>query len=205
MYSTTYWENLMNLRNIPLILLCPGLITIAFAEGEPTTQMVISIDDESGDGGIQLNFGSDDLGFNLHDMQEGENRSFIDKSGRSILITREADGLRFDVDGKTINMPFFDGEHHGAMLAGFGDHENINMHVIHDASMAGMRTVSGVEAVQGVTIVSEKTIDDATQQEIKSLLESAGYGDEVLFLGAGDGPDGIHGVRVIKKTVEVTN
>ena len=186
-------------------MLCLGLTAIAFAEAETNVQMSISISDDSSDGAVQLDFDSDDLGFDLHDMQEGENRSFIDKSGRSILVTREADGIRFDVDGKTINMPILSSEHHGAVWVGDGNHEDMSAHVIHGAAMPGMRIVSGVEAMQGVTIVSEKTIDDATQQAIRSLLESAGFGDEVRFLGADNRPDGVHRIKVINKTVEVTN
>jgi hypothetical protein len=44
----------------------------------------------------------------------GKIKTVLDDSGRSILITREADGYKIDVDGKTIDLPLFDGKH-GAM------------------------------------------------------------------------------------------
>lgn len=195
----------MKLRNFSLILLCFGLTAIALAEEEAKLNMTISVTGGTNDGDIQLDFDSSDPGFDLHEMLEGENRSIIDKSGRSILVTREADGLRFDVDGKTITMPVFNGEVPGAMWVGDANHGNRNVHVMHGAVMPGMRSMSGIGPMQGVTIVSEKSIDDATQQAIRSLLESAGHGEEVRFLGTDSGPDGVHGVRVIERTVEVAN
>ena len=205
MYATTNGANLMNFRNITLIVLCMGLATIAGAEEDAKINMTISVTDDMGDGDVQLDFDSNDLGFDLHEMQEGENRSFMDKSGKSILVTRTANGFQFDVDGKTIDLPFFNSEHRGAMWVGDANLEGMDVRVRHSGSMPGMRSVSAIEPMQGVMIVSEKSIDDATQQAIQSLLETAGYGNEVRFLGADHAPIGVHGFRMIEKTVEVTN
>jgi hypothetical protein len=49
-------------------------------------------------------------------------------------------------------------------------------------------------------IFSGKTIDEATQQIIRTALESAGH-DNVHFAGGDDG--GPHRVHVVKKFVEV--
>ena len=81
------------------------LATATAAEEDVKMKIQIDLDDGNETGGIHLNLDSESMGFNLHDMQEGEIQSIIDESGRSILITREADGFKFDVDGKT--MPSF--------------------------------------------------------------------------------------------------
>lgn len=156
----------------------------------------IAVVTADGDGETRIELGSDELGFDLHDMQVGENRSVVDKEGRSILITRVESGFTFDVDGKTINMPAFE-SHDGA---GFwnhnGDHvSNVDVHVVRD----GMLTKSS--DMDGVLIISGEEIDAATQQVIRSALESAGHGD-VRFTDGSEG--GQHQVRVIKKVVEVS-
>jgi len=38
-----------------------------------------------------------------HNMQVGDNRSVVDKNGRSILVTRAEENFSFDIDGKTID------------------------------------------------------------------------------------------------------
>lgn len=198
----------MKLRYFPLLLLCLGLTTTAFSESDRKMKMAISTTDDAGEADVQLEFDFDDLGFDLHDMQEGENRSFIDKSGRSVLVTREADGIRFDVDGESISVPLFSGMHDGAVWIDGGNHDDMNVHVMHGRPMPGHRAVAMAGAPKGVVILSGETIDDATQQAIRSLLESAGYDDDVKFIDKEHGPGGIdgpHGVRVIRKTVEVTD
>jgi hypothetical protein len=56
-------------------------------------------------------------------------------------------------------------------------------------------------------IMSAEPIDEATQQIIKSALESAGHDSEVHFVthGAhhGAGHDGEHHVKVIRKVIDI--
>ena len=189
----------MNIRNISLLLASFALAGIALAGEETKTKIAIALVDSDSHGEVRLELDSDELGFNLHDMQEGENRSIVDKDGRNVLITREADGYKFDIDGKTIKMPLFDGKHHGATWVSDGNIDDIDVHVMHDTTMAGP---SGLE---GVMIVSEKPIDDATQQAIKSMLESTGHGSEVRFIDTSGAYDGVHGIKVIEKRVEIRN
>lgn len=182
----------MRQRNILCLLASLALAGAALAGEEIKTKMAIAVIDTDGDDEVRLELDSGDLGFNLHDMQEGENRSIVDKSGRAILITREADGYRFDIDGKTIHMPSFDAEQRGATWLSDSD-----VHVMHDTSVASAHTMDGV------MILSEKPIDESTRQAIKSLLESAGHGKDVRFIDA-SGPDGgPHAIKVIEKKVEV--
>ena len=199
----------MKFRTTVLVLACLGLSTIAFAE--EATKMVISVKSDTGGDNVHFEIDSDEAGFNLHDMQIGENRSIIDKSGKSVLVTREENGFRFDVDGKTVNMPDFDTEHQGAMWVMDREVEDVDIHVMHvDGEhgmpvMSGMSVMSGPSQMEGVTIISEKSIDEATQQQIKSLLESTGHGGDVRFVGGDESHGEVRWVRIIEKTVEITN
>ena len=186
----------MKLRNISLVLISLGLASFALAGEDMTTRMAVAMADGDSHGMVRLELDSDELGFNLHDMQEGENRSIVDKSGRNILVTREADGFKFDIDGKTIKMPLFDGKHHGAMWLGDENLSGFDVHAMRGSS------ISNAHSMNGVMIVSEKPIDEATQLAIKSMLESAGHGSEVRFIDANATYGGPHMIKVIEKKVE---
>ncbi len=175
---------------IAFVVFSLSLTVAALAGQDLKTKMAIVVAGDDGNGEVRVELNSDNLGFNLHDMQEGENRSIVDESGRTILITREADGFSIQVDGKTIKMPLFGGGHHG------GD---FGFHVIHEADfeMAG--------AMDGVTIISAKPIDAITQQAIESLLQSSGQGDGVRFIDTDRAHGGVHKIRVIEKKVEVAD
>jgi hypothetical protein len=159
---------------------------------------VMAVEVVAGDSGEGVKFflNSDDLGFDLDELQVGETRSVIDESGRSILITRNEDGFSFNVDGETIDMPLFqeadgDGIHWVAK-----DGDDVNVHVIRDVR------VEALNEQNGTVILSPRPIDETTQQAIKSLLESSGYDSDVQFIDH-EGEDG-HAVRIKKvhKVVE---
>jgi len=188
----------MKMRKLSLLLASIGLAGVALAGEETKTRVAIALVDSDSHGEVRLELDGDELGFNLHDMQEGENRSIVDKSGRNILITREADGYKFDIDGKTIRMPLFDREYHDATWVSDGDVTDFDVHVMHDSTMAT------AHSMDGVMIVSEKPIDAATQQAITSMLESAGHGSEVRFIDTSAADGGLHGIKVIEKRVEIT-
>ncbi len=199
-YANTTWGlNVMKLRKLALVFAALGMATAAFAGDQMKTKMAIAVIDSDSHGEVRLDLDSDELGFDLQDMQEGENRSIVDKSGRSILITREADGYSFDVDGKTIKMPLFDDEIHNAVWVGDANHGDFDFDVMHDFSIAA------AHGLDGVMIVSQKPIDEATQQAIKSMLQSAGHGDEVRFIDTDGAEGGPHMIKVIEKKVEVRN
>lgn len=188
----------MKLKNIAFIVVTLGLAAAALAGEDVKTKMTIAVVDDDGDGEVRFELNSDDLGFDLHDMQEGENRSIVDESGRTILITREADGFSFNVDGKTIKMPLFNGRHHGSVWIDGDDFGDFDVRVIRDAHFE----TAGV--MDGVTIISGKPIDEATQQAIKSLLESSGHSDRVNFIDRDRVHGGAHKIKVIEKRVKVT-
>ncbi len=189
----------MKIRQIVFVGAVLGLAAAAFAADEAKMKMSITVIDDSDDGEVRFELDSDELGFNLHEMQEGENRSIVDESGRTILITRNAGGFTFDVDGKTIEMPAFDGEHHGAVWVGDEDGEDVEFHVMRNANFIS------ADSMGGIMIMSGKPIDEATQQAIKSLLESSGHGSDVRFIDHAGPHGGPHGIKVIKKHIEVKN
>jgi hypothetical protein len=187
----------MNLKTNISLLVALGLTSAAIAGDEISTRVTIAmVDDESAEE-LRLELDSDQLGFDLHDMQEGESRSIVDQSGRNILVTRKAEGFTFDVDGKIIEMPLLEGGHHGAIWMGDGEPGDIDVHVLHNA-----RTATDFSQ-DGVMIVSGRPIDTATRQAIQSLLESAGYDSDVRFIDA-QGTDGAaHTFKLIEKRVEL--
>ena len=185
----------MTLSKIVMSLAVIGLFGAAIADDEAHIKIEYATEEGRHDA-IRIELDSDDLGFNLHDMQEGENRSIIDKEGRTILVTREADGFSFDVEGKTIRMPMLHGEH-GMIAMADGEHDgNVDVRVLHHAG--DMTT----DFMGGTMIITAEPVDEATQQAIRSLLESAGHGSEAHFIDRDSAHDGMQKIKVVKK-VEV--
>ena len=185
----------MNAKQTATLLATFLFATAAYAGEMEHHKMEIQVIADDGDGETHLTLDSDDLGFSLEDMQVGENRSITDKAGRPVLITRTDDGYSFDVDGKTIDMPAF-GKHR--------DHGDANVWISKGDMAPYDRHAPNVMIEkmdgEGVMIFSGKEIDDATQQIIRTALESTGH-ENVHFAG-GDG-DAPHGVHVVKKVVEI--
>ena len=147
---------------------------------------------------MRIVINSEELGFDLrelHGMQEGENRSIVDESGRNILITREADGFTLNIDGEIIELPMLFGGYHAMAWSEDGDEVDVNVHVMHRKQLFGRH------GMDGTMIVSPKPIDDDTQQQIKLLLESAGYDSEVNFIDR----EAAHGEQVIIKKFTMTD
>jgi hypothetical protein len=172
-----------------------GLLGVALADEEIKRKIAIEIVDDGADGEVRIEFDSDDPGFDLHDMQVGENRSIVDKTGRAILVTRESDGFTFEVDGKTIEMPVLNDGHHGAFWVDEKHARDVDVHVMRD------RNIVTTDSMDGIMIMSGKPIDEATQQAIRSLLESAGHGSDVHFIDHEGPHGGPHRVKVIQKRV----
>jgi len=175
----------MHARQIALLLATVLFAATAYA-GDKEHQK-IRIEMVSDDGETHLTLDTDDLGFKLRDMQLGENRSVVDKEGRTVLITRLEDGYSFDVDGKTIDMPLF-GAHDE-------HHKNVDVRLMHD----DMRHKAMMDG-EGVVIISGKEIDAATQEVIRSALTAAGHKEVHFADGHAGGP---HQVRVVKEVVKV--
>jgi hypothetical protein len=189
----------MKIGKILLLVMAFGLVTTAFA-GDKTKMKIVVVED-SGDGEIRIDLDSDDIGFNLDELQEGESRSIVDKSGQSIVVTRGAEGFTFDVDGKTIDMPMLGGDHDGLVWVNEDGDTDVDVHVMRNA------TFISEDHMGSTMIMSADPIDEATQQVIQSALESAGHDSEVNFVTHGAHHGAIHGgdhrVKVIKKVVEI--
>ncbi len=138
---------------------------------------------------------SDTLGFDMRDMQVGENRSVVDNNGRAVLITRNEHGFSLNVDGETIDLPAVRGDHDEKIWASGGHDSELDVHVVQ------ARVDSDPVAMDGVLIFSGKEIDAATQDLIRTTLEAAGHSD-VRFTDGKDG--GPHRVHVIKEVHEAT-
>ena len=145
----------MNVAKVVISLIAVGLFSAAVAQDEARVKIEVKTDDGS-DHGVHIALDGDDLGVNLHEMQEGENQAIVDDQGRTILITREADGFRFDVDGKSIKMPMIGGDH-GSMMMIHADHaENVDVHVVKEVVEVegdhdGEHTVKIVKKVEVVS------------------------------------------------------
>lgn len=100
----------MNHRKTALLIATCLISVTAFSGEKMHHKIAIEVIGAGDAGETHIVLDSDDLGFSLHDMQLGENQAIVDKEGRSILITRTEEGFRFEVDGKTINMPAFDSD-----------------------------------------------------------------------------------------------
>lgn len=166
------------------ILLLTGLTMVGFAvagEGHHDLRIVLT---EEGDGTpLRIELDGDDLGFRLHELAEGESRAVVDRDGRNILITRESDDFRFDVDGRTIRMPAHGGD----------------KRIEHRVMMHPMRAG---RAPGDTMILSAEPIDATTQEAIRSLLESAGHDSAVHFVDHRLPPGGPHRVKIVEKHIE---
>lgn len=139
--------------------------------------------------------GNGDPGFNMHGMQVGETQSIVDESGRTVLITRQEEGFKFEVDGKTIMIPEMTQRGQYVTLA-----DGPNMAADFDVEVI----TEDFTAHDGntVTIISSEPLDTSTQESIKAVLQSAGRDDKVTFVDSG-GDTETRQVKVIRKIVEV--
>lgn len=167
-----------------------AMLTFTAYAGDKNHVMKIEIASDDGAGETRLVLDSDELGFDLHDMQVGENQSIVDSEGRPVLITRTEDGHTFDVDGKTIEMPDMMTVHGENVWVG-----DIDVDKRADAARSPPVLMGG----EGVVVISGKEISEATQQAIRDALAADGH-PNVDFAGGHD--EEIHRVKIIQKVVE---
>ena len=159
------------MKVIRMTALAAALLLGASALAQTKEHKAIKIVVDADDAGnyTSLAFDSEQMGFDLSELQEGESRSFVDDKGRNVLVTRESDGFKIDVDGEIIALPAIDfaiehGDHATATWVG-----DVDVEVEHD-SMA----LVDADSV-GVMIISSDPIDASTQETIRSVLQSAGH------------------------------
>ena len=190
------------------ILLMTAMSMFATADVRTMHELRIAIDDGTPDGQFFIDLDDAGSGIDLHDMQMGESRSIVGESGQSVLVTRVANGLELNIDGRIVEVPDFargpDFVHMAANDAVSIDQEVMRAVHIVDAG-------SAVAADDGIVIVSPERIDDATRDGIRSLLSSAGHADDVIFLDAVSSVhqrqeiDEEHQIRIIERKVNATN
>ena len=179
------------------VLMILGFATFAagaHAQEQEAQEEHTSIAISSSPAHAMIHLDSSTMDFDPHELQEGESRSIVDDSGRAILITKHADGLEFQVDGKTIKMPLLEG-------AGIGYATDYQAMGVAAAQPVDVRVVSDQTAevshgMDGITILSGKPLDQATQESIRSVLLSAGHSGEVRFVDRG------HAVKMVRMKVD---
>jgi hypothetical protein len=173
------------------------IFSTATADVEEKRVMKIVVAGDSSGDSTAFHWSGDDSDFDMQGMQLGETHSIVDESGRSILITRETEGFKFDVDGETVVVPDFDFDApHMAFMGGSDFSTDVNVEILGGYSMMSSHDSSGV------TIISGEALDASTKESIKAVLQSAGRDDEVIFIDGSGGSDGKH-VRVIRKNIEI--
>lgn len=176
-----------------------GVACVGFAGEENKHVIAIGVNGDGVTDEVSLRINSEDLGFELDEMQIGESRSVVDESGRAVLITRSESGFSFNVDGKTIELPDFaniDGEDFDWVTE--DDEADLNVHVIRKPLTAKLADTSAT------VIISPKSIDEATRKSIQSILETGGYGSDVEFIEHGAASDGHVFIKQFEKVVGTT-
>lgn len=186
-------------RKILLGVFLSGLAFSAMAGEDAKHVMAVEVVGDGDANTTSFFLDSSDLGFELEDLQVGETRSVVDESGRSILISRNEDGFSYNIDGKVIDMPdIVNADVATATMHWVSDdlEGEAGVHVLRDVKVETLRGESST------LILSPKPIDAATQQAIKSLLESSGYSGDVEFIDHEQGAGHAIKVKKVNKVVE---
>ena len=174
------------------------LATASPAGQEKHMNLSIAVIDEATNEEVRVDLDGESLGFDLEAMQVGENRAVVDENGQNVLITREEDGYRFDVDGKTVRAPLHheadDGEYDVVVRAAPFPGPDGPRHAPPRPPLA--------PGGPGTTIISSEPIDDETQQAIEDLLKAAGHDADIRFIDAPPHGGGRHEVRIVEKRIE---
>ena len=194
------------MKTLKLLAWAVALIfSSAAAEVEEQHVMKIVVAGDSTSDSTAFHWSSNDSGFDMQGMQLGETHSIVDESGRSVLITREAEGFKFDIDGETIVVPDFDFDApHMAFVGGSDFSTDVDVEIMgeHDMTSGSMSLMMPGHESNGVTIISGEALDASTKESLKAVLQSAGRDDEVIFIDGSGGSDGKQ-VRVIRKQIEI--
>lgn len=185
------------MKSMRILALTASLVMAApvTAQVEQEHEMKIVVAGTMGDEPTTIHWiGSGDSGFNMHDMQVGETQSIVDESGRTVLITRQGEGFKFEVDGKTIMIPEMTQRGQYVTLA-----DGPNMSADFDVEVIADDFTT--HDSNTVTIISSEPLDTTTQESIKAVLQSAGRDDTVTFIDGGSTQ--AQQVKVVRKRVEI--
>lgn len=140
-------------------------LRIAIDDGTPNGQRFIELDDATS-------------GIDFDSLQMGESQSIVDASGRTMLVTRTAQGFELNVDGRIIELPPLDGDPVGGLNV--ADPGNTAVEI--ERQLRVVDTTA--EADDAITIISSSAIDAATRETIRQALRSAGHDADVEFIDA---------------------
>lgn len=185
----------MNHRKSLVLMAVLGLASTALAGEVKHRSLSIAVVDDETRAEARVELDEESLGFELEDMQVGENRAVIDNNGQNVLITREDDGYRFDVGGKTIRAPLY----HSTADDEFDIVVNGAPHAAHAPPPPPLPPIAPGRT--GTTIISAEPIDDDTQRAIEDLLKAAGHDPDVRFVSRADAGGIEHEVRIVRKQV----
>lgn len=188
----------MRSRRILALAASMVVAAAASAEVEEQHQMKVVVAGPMGDESAAFHWiASGASGFDLHAMQVGEIQSIVDESGRAVLITRDEEGYRFEVDGKTIMLPVLPPRGEFVPIDDIADGPgNFDVEIIReDFTMPA-------HGANTVTIISDEPLDATIQESIKAVLQSAGRDDTVTFVDRG-ATFGAGQLQVIRKSVEI--
>ncbi|NIV17407.1 MAG: hypothetical protein GWN47_03125 [Woeseiaceae bacterium] len=187
----------MRFEKFMVLVFVASLAGAVYAGEREHRQLVIAVTSDDTEGEYNFKIDSDDLGFDLGELQVGESRTVTNDSGQTVLVARDEDGFSFDVNGKTIRMPSFDDAGDFDIHID-GDHKlETGVHVV-------KHKIGGPDPAGGTVIVSGKPIDAATRDVIRTALQSAGHDGDVTFIDTEARADGEQQVKIIKRRVEVT-
>lgn len=183
---------------LPALAVSLVLAATASADVEEKREMKIVVAGPMGDESTAIHWvGSGDSAFDMHSMQVGEIQSIVDESGRPVLITREDDGFKFEVDGETVFLPAM-----GAAGGYLTQLEGSDVTADFDVEIIGDHVATPAHGGNTVTIISAEPLDATTQESIKAVLQSAGRDEAVNFIDGSGTSDTKH-VKVIRKRVEI--
>ncbi len=194
------------MNRIMLLILAAGLLAAGPAWAGDSNAMsesavVIAEDDGTGGEPVLIELSGEELGFDLQEMQLGETRSVVDRSGRSILITRTEKGFDFEVDGRTVSMPAF--EHYAERI----EVVDMSQGEFDVGVMSGAATFTAAGPA-GITVITPEPLDGSTQASIRSVLQAAGRSEDVTFIDQSSMPQmhsaEAHAIKVIEKEVRVS-
>ena len=163
----------MHARELTVLVMALAMSIAVFAGEKQHTKIQIAVEGDEGE--TEFSFDSEDAGFNLHDLEVGDTRSFATEDGGEALVTRNKDGFEFDVGGQKIDVQ--------------------DLHEMHEPHTGG---------ADAVTIVTGTPLDEATKQKLREVLADSGATGEVLFVD-GAKHEQRREVRIIKKEIEVTD
>ncbi len=177
---------------------CLAVAAAASADIEEKREMKIVVAGHAGDEATTIHWiGSGDSAFDMHGMQVGETQSIVDESGRTVLITREEEGFKLEIDGKTVVLPEIRTESEYMTFV-----EGAGVTADFDVEIVGDHLAMPAHEGNTVTIISDEPLDATTRESIKAVLQSASRDDTVIFIDGSGTSDAKH-FKVIRKRVEI--